>query len=100
MGLKEELKHDVADPVEGFAREVYDDTVVDAKRFYTAQARKLQQKIRLAEKRTQDKAAAIRRQQEEMKKRRKDMMKRAAIVFAALIVALLVIFSLALRHGI
>ena len=99
MGIMEELKRDLIDPVKTFSEEVYDDTVGDAARFYSAQARNMQQNIRLAEKRTKEKAAAIRREQEEMKKHRMATMKRAAIVIAVLSVLALIILSLALNRS-
>ena len=100
MSLLEELKHDLVDPVKTFAEEVYDDTIGDAKRFYSAQAKKVQRGVRSAEKRTKEKTAAFRREQEEMKKRRKKKMKQTAIILAVLAVIVLVIFSLALSQNI
>ena len=99
MGIKEELKRDLVDPIKRFSDEVRSDTIGDAGRFYTAQARELRRRVRLAEARTKEKTEAIRREQAEMKKKRTAMLKRAALLFAAIAVLLLVIVSLALNRG-
>ena len=99
MGIIEELKRDLVDPIKTFMEEVCDDTIGDAKRFYSAQARKVRRNVRLAEKRTKEKTAAIRQEQEEWKRRRKTRLKRALILFAGLAVLALVVVSLALNRG-
>lgn len=98
MGFLEELKHDLVDPIKTFTGEVYDDSIGDAKRFYSAQAKNVQRNIRRAKTRTKEKAAAIKREQEEMKKHRKAMMKRATIIIAVLSAIGLVFFTIALRQ--
>ena len=97
MGILKEMKRDLVDPIKTFTEEVYNDTVGDAKRFYSAQAKAVQQTARLAEKRAKEKGEAIRREQEEMKKHRKVMLKRAMIIIASLAVLSLVILSLILK---
>ena len=99
MGFLQEMKRDLVDPIKSFTEEVCDDTLGDAKRFYTAQAKNIQQSARQAEKRAQEKKAAIRREQEELKKHRKAMMKRAATILVVLIVLSVVILSLILNRG-
>lgn len=99
LNTLEELKRDLVDPIRSFTEEVCSDTVGDAKRFYAAQAKKAQENAKLAEKRMREKAEAVRREQEEMKKHRKEMIKRAAIILAVLSVLIMIIFSLALKHG-
>ena len=97
LNTLEELHQDLVEPIKDFSEEVYGDTIGDAKRFYAAQAKKAQEKARLAEKRMKGKAAAARREQEEMKKHRKAMMKRATILFAVIIVAALIAVSVVLH---
>ena len=99
LNTLEELHRDLVEPIKDFSEEVYGDTIGDAKRFYAAQAKKAQEKARLAEKRMKEKAAAARREQEEMKKHRKEMMTRAAISFIVLSVLILIFLTLALKHG-
>ena len=88
------LKRDLVEPVKRFAEEVHDDTIGDAKRFYTAQGKRAQQNARLARERAREKMEAIRREQEEMKKRRSATMKRAAVTMVLLaLVSLLLIYA-------
>lgn len=96
MGFLKEMKRDLVDPIKSFSEEVCDDTLGDAKRFYTARARAVRRSARLAEQRAQEKREATRRSQEEMKKTRKAMLKRAEIILAALILLGLVVISLIL----
>ena len=81
---KQSLRRDLVGPVKSFLREVGDDTVGDAKKFYTARARETEKSVRRAQAQTREKLAAIRREQEELKKHRQAMMKRAAIILALL----------------
>lgn len=88
------LKRDLVDPVKRFVEEVHDDTVGDAKRFYTEQGKRAQQNAKLARERAREKMEALRREQEEMKKRRAATMKRAAVTLALLaLVSLLLIYA-------
>ena len=99
LNTLEELKRDLVDPIRSFTEEVCSDTFGDAKRFYAAMAKKAQENAKLAVKRMREKAEAVRREKEEMKKHRKEMIKRAAIILAVLSVLIMIIFSLALKHG-
>ena len=99
MGFLKEMKRDLVDPIKSFTEEVCDDTLGDAKRFYTARARSVRQNARLAEQRAKEKREAIRRSQEEMKQNRKAMLKRAEIILVALALLGIVVISLILYRG-
>lgn len=97
---KNSLLRDLVDPVKSFAEEVHSDTVGDAKRFYSAQARKLKENAEATKAQAARRREALRREQEELKKHRQTVMKRAALVAVGLIVTGVVILSLILNHGI
>lgn len=97
---KNSLLHDLVDPVKDFAEEVHSDTIGDAKRFYSAQARRIKKNAEAAKAEAARRREELRREQEEMKKHRRTAMKRAALVVAGLIVIGVAILSLILNHGI
>ena len=97
MSILKEMKRDLVDPIKTFTKEVCSDTVGDAMRFYSAQAKTVQQSAKLAEQRAKEKAAAVRREQEEMKKNREVMIKRAVIIISSLAVLGLVIITVILK---
>ena len=99
MGILEELRRDLVDPVKTFAEDVYSDTIGDAKQFYYGQAKSIQQRIKRAEIHAQEKAAAIMREKEEVKKLRKAMMKKVLIILAAVIAFSLIVFPLLLSQS-
>ena len=99
MGLLNELKHDLVDPVKAFTKEVGEDTLGDAGRFYAAKARRIRDNARIARERTREKSILLRLEMEEKRKRRKAMVKRALILLAALAVLILVFISVALSRG-
>ena len=99
MGIFEEMKRDLVDPIKTFTEEVSRDTIGDAKRFYSAKARAVRQNARLAEKRAKEKMAAIGYEQAEMKKRRKAILKRAVTVLVALTLLSIVVLSVILNRG-
>ena len=90
------LKQDLVGPIRDFAAEVGEDTVGDAKRFYTAGARKAAQGARRAQEKAAQQAEAVRREQAELRKRRSALMKRAAITLVFLALFSLAVISLAL----
>lgn len=90
------LKQDLVGPIRDFAAEVGEDTVGDAKRFYTAGARKAAQNVRRAQEKAAQQAEALRREQAEMRRRRSALMKRAAITLVFLALFSLAAISLAL----
>ena len=92
----ESLKQDLVGPLKQFAREVREDSLGDAKRFYAAQARRAARNAKLAQQKTAEKMARLRQEQEQMQRRRRQLMKRAAITLALLAVLSAVILSLAL----
>ena len=92
----ESLKQDLVGPVKSFLAEVREDTVGDAKRFYSARAQKAQQEVKLAQERTQARLNAVRQEQEALRKRRKAMMKRATIILVLLGLFSLLVISAAL----
>ena len=94
------LLHDLVDPVKSFAEEVHSDTIDDAKRFYSAQARKMKKNAEAAKAEAARRREELKREQEALKKHRRTAMKRAALVAAGLIVIAVVILSLILNHGI
>ena len=51
---KKSLKRDLVGPVKSFLREVGDDTVGDAKKFYTAKARETEKSVRRAQEQTRE----------------------------------------------
>ena len=92
----ESLKQDLVGPVKSFLAEVREDSIGDAKRYYSARARKAQQDVKLAQKRTEERLKAVRQEQEALRRRRKAMMKRASIILALLALFSLVLISAAL----
>ena len=92
---RESLKRDLVGPVKSFLSEVRDDTVGDAKRYYTDRARKAEQGVRRAQEKTKAQLAQMRREQEELKKHRRAMMKMAAIILALLALFSIVAISAA-----
>lgn len=97
---KNSLVRDLVDPVKSFAEEVHKDTIVDAKNFYAAQAKKMKKNAEAARAEAARRKEALRREQEEMKKHRQVVMKRALFVVAGLVVAGVIIISFILNHGI
>lgn len=94
------LLRDLVDPVKNFAEEVSSDTVGDAKRFYTAQAKKMKKNAEAAKLQAARRREEMRREQEELKKHRQAVMKRAVIVVAGLIVVAFAVISLILNSGV
>ena len=92
----ESLKQDLFNPVKAFVKEVHDDTVGDAKKYYSAKAQKARQNADLAREKARAQMAAIRREQEQTRMRRKALKKRAAITLALLALLSLVLVSVAL----
>lgn len=90
------LKRDLVNPVKAFVKEVHEDTVGDAKKYYSAKAQNAKRSAELAREKTREQMAAIRREQAQLQKRRKAMQKRAAIVLALLALFSLVLISVAL----
>ena len=90
------LKHDLLDPVKSFTKEVYDDAVGDAGRFYADKAQAAKREAAQAREKTKAQMAALRREQEEMRKRRNAAMKRAAITLALLALFSIIVISAAL----
>ena len=82
---KDSLLRDLVDPVKSFVEEVHSDTVGDAKKFYTAQARKMKRSIDDAQAQAKQKKAVQKRRQEERQVQRKAMRKKALIVFVVII---------------
>ena len=99
MGILKEMKRDLVDPIKRFTEEVCDDTIGDAKRFYTATAKSARKNARLAEARAREKMAAIEREQAEMSKRRKAVLKRAGTAFLVLALLGIVVLSVILNRG-
>ena len=92
----ESLKWDLVNPVKSFVSEVYADTVGDAKKFYTSQARKAQQQAKRVQQRTEDQMAALARRREAQQKQRKTAVKKAVILLALLILVGVLLVSIAL----
>ena len=99
MGILKEMKRDLVDPIKSFTEEVCDDTIGDAKRFYTATAKSARKNARLAEARAREKIAAIEREQAEMSKRRKAVLKRAGTALLVLALLGIVVLSVILNRG-
>ena len=95
---KNEL-NDLVNSVKTFAEEVHNDTIGDAKKFYSNVAKSAEKNAKTARAKAKAKQEAIRREQEEMKKHRQQMMKRATVIFVAIIVIAAVVVSLVLRVG-
>lgn len=94
------LKRDLVDPVKSFVEEVHEDTVGDAKKFYSDQAKKMERKAKAAQAQAAIKKEELRREREEMRKQRETTMKRAAILIVCLGVIALLIISTVLNRGI
>ena len=92
----ESLKRDLVNPVKRFAREVYHDTVGDAKTFYTAQARQAQRNAGLVRQRTEERMAVLAQRREKQQAQRLAWMKRAALILALVLVLGLIFVSCAL----
>ena len=90
------LKQDLVGPIKDFAAEVREDSIGDAKRFYSAEAHKAAQNVRRAQEKAAQQAAALRREQAEMRRRRSVLMKRAAIALVVMALFSLAVISLAL----
>ena len=90
------LKQDLLGPIRSFVREVGDDTVGDAKRFYSARARRAKQSAAHARDKAAEQIAQLRQEQERARKQRKVMAKRTFLVLALLAVFSLVVLSAAL----
>ena len=99
MGILKEMKRDLVDPIKSFTEEVCDDTIGDAKRFYTATAKSARRNARLAEARAREKIAAIEREQAEMSTRRKAVLKRAGTALLVLALLGIVVLSVILNRG-
>ena len=99
MGILKEMKRDLVDPIKSFTEEVCDDTIGDAKRFYTATAKSARKNARLAEARAREKMAAIEREQAEMSTRRKAVLKRAGTALLVLALLGIVVLSVILNRG-
>lgn len=91
------LKQDLVGPLKRFTQEVREDTVGDAKRFYSAQARRAAKNAKLARQKTAEKMAELRREQQELQRRRQRLMKRAGITLVLLAIFSAVVLSLALH---
>ena len=90
------LKRDLVDPVKSFVEEVHEDTVGDAVKFYSGQARKVGKSVETAREKARIRREAIRREQEELSRKRKARLKKALIVIAAIAVLSLLYISVAL----
>ena len=78
--------NEILNPVREFVEEVHNDTIGDARKFYSNAARNAEKNAKAAKERAKARRERIRREQEEMKKQRAATMKRAGIVFAVIIV--------------
>lgn len=96
---RDSLKRDLVGPVKIFLDEIHNDTVVDAKKYYAARARKIGDNVNLARNRTRERMALLKREQEERQRQRKLMLKRAALALALLAALTFVIVSAALNRG-
>ena len=90
-------KNDFINPIKEFVEEVHNDTVGDARKFYSNVAKNAEKNAKAAKERAKAKQEQIRREKEEMKKHRQETMKRAGIVFAVIIVAAIVAVSIAMH---
>lgn len=95
----ESLKQDLVGPLKSFISEVHEDTVGDAKRFYSAKAGKAKQSARLAQARAKEQMAALKHEQEKMQRQRRAAMKRAAIILAAIALFALIISAALSAHA-
>ena len=89
--------NEILNPVREFAEEVHNDTIGDARKFYSNAARNAEKNAKAAKERAKARRERIRREQEEMKKQRAATMKRAGIVFAVIIVIGIVAVSFILH---
>ena len=90
-------KNDFINPIKEFVVEVHNDTVGDARKFYSNVAKSAEKNAKEAKERAKARQEQIRREREEMKKHRRESMKRAGIVFAVIIVAAVIAVSVALH---
>ena len=79
----ESLKRDLVNPVKRFAREVYQDTVGDAKTFYSAQARQAQRNAGLVRQRTEQQMAVLAQRRNAQQAQRRAWIKRAALILGS-----------------
>lgn len=92
----ESLKRDLVNPVKRFAREVYHDTVGDAKTFYSARARQAQRNAGLVRQRTEERMAVLAQRRNAQLAQRRVWLKRAALILALVLVLGLIFVSFAL----
>lgn len=92
----ESLKQDLLNPLKSFVDEVREDTVGDAKRYYSAKARRAQRDVKLAQDRAKAQMEAMKREQEARQRQRRAAMKRAAIALAVLALLAVILISTAL----
>ena len=90
-------KNDFINPIKEFVEEVHNDTVGDARKFYSNVAKNAEKNAQAAKARAKAKQEQIRREQEEMKKQRRETMKRAGIIFAVIIIAAVIAVSVVLH---
>ena len=89
--------NEILNPVREFVEEVQNDTIGDARKFYSNAARNAEKNAKAAKERAKARREKIRREQEEMKKQRAATMKRAGIVFAVIIVIGIIAVSVILH---
>ena len=89
--------NEIFNPVREFVEEVHNDTIGDARKFYSNAARNAEKNAKAAKERVKARQERIRREQEAMKKQRAATMKRAGIIFAIIIVVGLVAVSIILH---
>ena len=90
-------KNDFINPIKEFVEEVHDDTIGDARKFYSNVAKNAEKNAKAAKERARAKQEQIRLENEDMKKHRVDTIKRAGIFFAVIILAAIVAVSVALH---
>lgn len=90
------LKKDLVNPVKTFVGEVYNDTVGDAKKFYSDQAKKTKQKAELVRERTEEQMAILAQRRENQKRQKKAWVKKAVLTLLLILAIVLVFLSAAL----
>ena len=90
-------KSEFINPIKEFVEEVHNDTIGDAKKFYSNVAKSAEREAKAAREKARARQERIRQEQEEMRKHRRETMKRAGVVFAAIIVIAIVAVSVILH---
>ena len=96
---RESLKRALVNPVKNFIDEVQDDTLGDAKRFYSEKARDVALRAKIARERAEIQTAAMKLEQEQRRKQRRKGLKRALILLAVLAALSLIVISVILNKG-